>query len=268
MKKTAAPLLALVVSLAALGPAAAPDAGAAAAALEGTRWRWVRFTEPGGTVLVPAHPENYWVEFLPGGEVSLLADCNRGHGRYSQVGEQLQLEGFASTLMACAPGSLDSRYTQLLTQAARYHLQDGALELTLRGGGGVMRFSAEKASAGAELTGTRWNWLSLLGSDGVTAATEQPEAYQVEFLSNGRLGLHADCNRGGGTWVATPSQALTLEVAVLTRAMCPPGSLSARFVELLPRVSGYRFEDGSLLLTLKRDGGTMRFGRTPAAATK
>jgi heat shock protein HslJ len=123
------------------GPAPAPPDGGAAAPLEGTRWRWVRFTGPDGKQLVPAHSASYWIELRPAGELVLQADCNRGHGRWSQSGKKVKLQPLAITLMACPPGTLASRFLQLLGQAASYRLRNGHLALTLQAEGGVMQLA-------------------------------------------------------------------------------------------------------------------------------
>jgi heat shock protein HslJ len=128
------------------------DAGAVSP-LEGTRWRWVRFTGPDGKQLVPPRSSNYWIELLPAGQLAFLADCNRGHGRWAPTGKALQLEPLATTLMACPPGSLDSRFLQLLSQAASYELRGGDLVLALQGGAGIVHLAPIKAGTPAKSTG-------------------------------------------------------------------------------------------------------------------
>jgi para-nitrobenzyl esterase len=49
----------------------------------------------------------------------------------------------------------------------------------------------------------------------------------------------------------------------LTRAMCPPGSLSDRSVKKLGRATVYFLKDGDLFLDLPVDSGTLRFRRQP-----
>ena len=47
----------------------------------------------------------------------------------------------------------------------------------------------------------------------------------------------------------------------LTRAMCPPGSLSDRFAKDVGRATSYFVRDGELYLELPVDSGTLRFRR-------
>jgi para-nitrobenzyl esterase len=47
----------------------------------------------------------------------------------------------------------------------------------------------------------------------------------------------------------------------LTRAACPPGSLSDRYVRELERATIYFLKDGALFLDLPADSGTLRFER-------
>jgi hypothetical protein len=47
----------------------------------------------------------------------------------------------------------------------------------------------------------------------------------------------------------------------VTRAECPAGSLSQRFVSLLELVRSFYMESGNLMLELPGDSGTLRFQR-------
>jgi heat shock protein HslJ len=89
---------------------------------------------------------------------------------------------------------------------------------------------------------------------------ENPAAYTLEFLPDGKLAVGADCNRAMGASTADGSQ-LTLQAAAMTRAACPPGSLSDQYLEYLNGVVSYVFQDGDLFLALKYDSGIMKFSR-------
>ena len=264
----AATALAVAVS------AAAQDGGSAAVSpsrgpLEGTRWRWVSFTGPDGRKLVPRHPERYWIELQPEGRLALLADCNHGTGKWEAKGAELALQPMASTLMACPPGSLDSRFTQLIRQSKSYQVQGRTLVVTLRESAGVLRLARVEEQVGKELQGAPWAWRgydSRVSTDArFGMVPKQPGRYQVEFLAGGKLAIRADCNRAGGTWSADGARHLTVDAAVLTRAMCPPDSLSDQFVKLLNEAEGYSFKDGGLVIALKADSGSMSFVRRAAS---
>ncbi|MCA1574605.1 MAG: META domain-containing protein [Acidobacteria bacterium] len=70
----------------------------------------------------------------------ILADCNRGNGTYKLDGQSLRFSGFASTRMACAPGSLDSRFLQSLDAARIYKMEGDALYVDLFADSGTMKF--------------------------------------------------------------------------------------------------------------------------------
>jgi len=53
-----------------------------------------------------------------------------------------------------------------------------------------------------------------------------------------------------GTYTVNGSQ-LMLEVGATTRAACPPGSLSEKYLQYLNDVVSYVFQDGDLYLALK-----------------
>ena len=53
--------------------------------------------------------------------------------------------------------------------------------------------------------------------------------------------------------------ALDITVGALTRAACPPGSISNEFVQALDGAVIYFFQDGKLFMDIRYDTGTMRF---------
>jgi heat shock protein HslJ len=129
--------------------AAAQDAGVSAATgLEGKRWAWEGFTAPDAGPLVPAHPENYWLEFLPHGQLAIQADCNRATGKWTVEGAALHLTPLAMTLMACPEESLDGRFLALLQRTTHFRRRGRTLRLELDGPSAVLRFTALAADAG------------------------------------------------------------------------------------------------------------------------
>ena len=94
-----------------------------------------------------------------------------------------------------------------------------------------------------------------------TVKPDRPELYTVRFERTGRMSVRADCNRGSGSFTVTTGRRLTFGPIALTRAACPPGSLSDRFVRDVGRVSSYVVRDGALFLEMPVDSGTLRFRR-------
>jgi hypothetical protein len=70
---------------------------------------------------------------------------------------------------------------------------------------------------------------------------DQPDLYTLRFVSDNGFMLRADCNRGGGTYTREENR-LGLQVTRVTRAACPPGSLSDDYLRHLNEVYGFRAE--------------------------
>ena len=49
----------------------------------------------------------------------------------------------------------------------------------------------------------------------------------------------------------------------MTRAMCPPGSLSDRYVRALESAVTWMIVDGGLAVAMKMDAGILHFERAP-----
>jgi heat shock protein HslJ len=111
-----------------------------------------------------------------------------------------------------------------------------------------------------DLGGVVWTWERFLESNDNTIIVDDPNKYTLEFLPDGAVAVKADCNTGNGSYVVEGSQ-LTIEVQAMTRAMCPPDSLSDKYVSYLNEVVSYVFEGDTLALSLRYDTGIMTFAR-------
>jgi len=114
----------------------------------------------------------------------------------------------------------------------------------------------ENQASGAELKNTVWRWNSLEMSAGNTTV-EKPQNYQLEFMTDGKVNVLADCNRGRGTF-KTEGNSLSFSGIFLTKMACPPGSLDNRFLQGLESARTYRIEGNNLLIE-GAGGGTMKF---------
>jgi para-nitrobenzyl esterase len=126
-------------------------------------------------------------------------------------------------------------------------------------------YTQPRGSEGSEagrLVGITWYWRGTLMNDGASFRPADPSQYTVQFTSNGRVVVRADCNRGAGTYTLH-GRTLTFSPLAVTRAMCPPGSLDQRFVRDLGEAQSYNIRAGILLVELKFDSGTMRFSQLP-----
>jgi para-nitrobenzyl esterase len=115
-------------------------------------------------------------------------------------------------------------------------------------------------STPAELRGTSWQWVGVT-SPVESFTVDQPDRYTLSFVEGNKVVLRADCNRGTGP-VASPSPgALEIGPLAMTRARCPPGSLSDRFARDVSRAVRFAIRGSELLVELQTDAGILHFAR-------
>ncbi len=119
------------------------------------------------------------------------------------------------------------------------------------GGGGNQQGSSDA------LKNTMWRWESAENSQGKTTV-DKPENYQLEFKTDGKLYLKADCNGGGGSY-KTDGGKIEFSRVFTTKIFCGEKSLDNRFLQGLERARTFRIEGNALLLEGAGDNGTMRF---------
>ena len=107
--------------------------------LVGYVWMWTQFVENNDTVIRPNMPVNYTLEFLPDGQVSILADCNQVNGTYTVQGSRIDIELGASTMAACPEDSLSDRFLGLLGDAVIYFREAEYLYLDIMMDVGTMQ---------------------------------------------------------------------------------------------------------------------------------
>jgi heat shock protein HslJ len=213
-------------------------------------WEMVAFAEADADPVDVAEPERYTVQFLPEGELAIGADCNSGGATYTAEDGTLEISPIRTTLMGCPPDSQADPFLILLESATTFAFDDEGL-LILTGPEGDL-------SLRPSLTAVVWEWREFRGGDDSVVTPDDPSRYTVEFLEDGKLAVGADCNRATGVYtVDGPS--LELNAAAMTRAMCPPESLSDRFVRDLGDVRSHVFRDGNLYLALMADAGILEF---------
>jgi heat shock protein HslJ len=103
-------------------------------------------------------------------------------------------------------------------------------------------------------------WLLQLFSldDGNTIQVGTPENYTIEFQSDGRAVIKADCNACSGRFFVDGDM-LRFGTMACTLAACPPGSLDSAFVAALASTSRYEIVDGRLVLYYQ--GGSLTLAR-------
>ena len=117
--------------------------------LEGTSWQLVKFTSMDDRTRVPSDPARYTIAFGADGQLTVLADCNRGRGAWRTTAPSgLQIGPVAATKMACASPSMGDRLLRDLSDVASYTMRDGRLFLALRVDAGVYEFAPLGGGAG------------------------------------------------------------------------------------------------------------------------
>ena len=120
------------------------------------------------------------------------------------------------------------------------------------------------ADVPATIVGVEWEWVSL------TTPVEQltiddPDHYTLTLLPEGRVTARLDCNRGTGKYTLDElTKKIDIGMLATTRAMCAPASRADRFAKLIEDASvAWLAEDGSFMLELPADSGTLRFRARP-----
>lgn len=215
-------------------------------------WELAEFQTGPNSSTKPDDSSLYTVTFHDDGTVTIVADCNVALGTYTINGDKIDIEVGPMTMAMCAEDSLSNQWIDDIDQAVSYSINDdGQLSLNLPADAGFVRLAPS-------LAGVVWEWTGFLSMDGSTVTPDDPNHYTIEFLADGAIAVGADCNRGRGTYTRDGSS-VDLEVLALTRAMCPPESLSDDFIGYVNTVTSLVFADGQLHLALPMDGGILSF---------
>ena len=129
----------LIVAVACVPPPApVPPTATPSNAITNIVWQWTSVTtKPTGETTTVAKPQDYTITFRTDGTLSGKADCNTFSGTYSQAsGFSITLG--ATTMAACAEGSLGQQYLELLSAVVAGG-PDGQGNLALENAGGEKR---------------------------------------------------------------------------------------------------------------------------------
>jgi para-nitrobenzyl esterase len=127
---------------------------------------------------------------------------------------------------------------------------------------------APRQNAAANLGGTSWQLVKFQGSDDKILTPDDKTKYTITFGTDGRVNARIDCNRGMGPWNSSGPNQLQFGPLALTRAACPPGSLSDRIAKDWAFVRSYIIRNGHLFLSLMADGGIYEFEPRGSPAPK
>jgi para-nitrobenzyl esterase len=129
--------------------------------------------------------------------------------------------------------------------------------------------TGDEKGPSASLAGTSWRLVALESSDDKIGVVrpDDPAKYELTFGSDGRVAARLDCNRGSAAYsLATTDKekgAINLGPMVMTRAMCPAGSLDTRVGRELGFVHSYLLHGDRLTLVMMADGGNQVWQRKP-----
>ena len=105
-----------------------------------------------------------------------------------------------------------------------------------------------------------WQLVRFEYMSGKTVNEDQPDRYTLEFLSDGKVRVKADCNSGTGTYTVSGDR-LAIENVGLTKMACAAGSPSDQFVQGLSNAISYVLDGAELTISMRYDAGEMVFAR-------
>jgi len=108
------------------------------------------------------------------------------------------------------------------------------------------------------LIGQIFHWTVTYPENGPAIRPDHPDDYTLRFAAPDRITLKADCNQYAGP-VRLTDTVFSAGTLIGTRALCPKGSLEGVYIQGIEEVSGWKIENGALILTLPHDEGSMHF---------
>ena len=136
---------------------------------------------------------------------------------------------------------------------------------------GLVAGTALAMTAGAsELDSTSWQLVQIQSMDDSIHLPEDPEKYTLTLQADGTASMQADCNRATGSWTSEAAGRLEFSKLAATNALCPPESISGKYLAQFRWVRSYVLEDGHLFLATMADGSIIEFvpaDTTPAVAS-
>ena len=97
--------------------------------LIGRTWRLVSIDPASGPSTVVTDPSRYWIEFISDTRLSARTDCNTCSGNYALSGTTVSIGPLACTRAFCGDTSLDTVFTQGLSEAKTMTLDDQLLSI-------------------------------------------------------------------------------------------------------------------------------------------
>lgn len=133
--------------------------------------------------------------------------------------------------------------TQLVTQT--YALEANELMLIAQ--------DPAPAAPSDGLTGTDWQLQTIRQPDGTEQTPANPSDFILTF-EDGQMGGKADCNNVSAGYEITEDGSIVLSPMITTLAMCAPESLYDAYTLALGQITGFRLEEGKLILVFGEAG--------------
>ncbi len=114
-------------------------------------------------------------------------------------------------------------------------------------------------AAASELAGTSWRLVEIMSMNDRVDVPDDRSKYTLELQADGTATMQADCNRGSGSWMSESAGQLGFGPLASTRALCPPDSLSERYLAQFKWVRSYVMKNGHLFLATMADGSIIEF---------
>jgi heat shock protein HslJ len=108
------------------------------------------------------------------------------------------------------------------------------------------------------VTGRVWRLSQIQYADNTALVPEEPSKYTLVLSQDGTVTVRADCNRGMGRFTMAGTY-LNMEKFIYTRMICPENSLFDQYTKALEAAASCRITNGELFITLRKNGGTMKF---------
>lgn len=104
---------------------------------------------------------------------------------------------------------------------------------------------------------TTWHLVEAALADSTSQVPDDPSGYTIQFLTDGRMLLRADCNEGAGVHRDRDDGITLTDIETMDEG-CPAGSFGGEYVFWLSQVIGFELMAEHLVLLLE-DGGRLRF---------
>src|SRR5262245_20024618 len=171
------------------------------ATVEGT-WLWQRSEYSDDSTVTVSDPSRYVLGLLPGGRLTLQADCNQGSGTYSVSGSRITFQPGAMTLAACGPDSQDTVFMRDLRRVVTWVRDGENLVLNMQVDSGIMVFSPQPV---ASLTGAPWRVQGVNNGRGGVQSVVQGTELSVTFGEDGTASGETGCNTFRGPYTVSGS---------------------------------------------------------------